>query len=89
MNRSIILHILGWIMSFEAAFMVLPIIVAMVYGEKSGYAFLITIGICLLIGLPLIFRKPKKQGFLCQGGIRIRCFRMDNTKLYGFSSFLY
>ena len=68
MNRSIILHILGWIMSFEAAFMVLPIIVAMVYGEKSGYAFLITIGICLLIGLPLIFRKPKNRVFYAKEG---------------------
>ena len=40
MNRSIILHILGWIMSFEAAFMVYRLL-AMVYGEKSGYAFLL------------------------------------------------
>ena len=41
MNRSIILHILGWIMSFEAAFMVLPIIVAMVYGERADMLFLL------------------------------------------------
>lgn len=68
MNRSIILHILGWIMSFEAAFMVLPIIVAMLYGEKSGFAFLITLGICLLIGLPLVFRKPKNRVFYAKEG---------------------
>lgn len=68
MNRSIILHILGWIMCFEAAFMVLPIIVALIYGENSGFAFLITIGICLLFGLPLALSKPKSRIFYAKEG---------------------
>ncbi|TAH74815.1 MAG: TrkH family potassium uptake protein [Anaerolineaceae bacterium] len=68
MNKSIILHVLGWILNFEAAFMVLPIIVALIYGEKSGYAFLITIGICLLIGLPLALFKPKSRIFYAKEG---------------------
>ena len=49
MNKSIILHILGWISCFEAAFLILPVIVALIYGENSVFAFLITIGICLII----------------------------------------
>lgn len=68
MNKSIILHILGWILNFEAAFMVLPVIVAIIYGEKSGFAFLITIGICLLIGIPLAVKKPKSRLFYAKEG---------------------
>lgn len=68
MNKSIILHILGWILIFEAAFMVLPIIVAIIYGEKSGLAFLITIGLCLLIGLPMTLRKFKSRVFHAKEG---------------------
>lgn len=68
MNKSIILHIIGWILTVEAAFMFLPLIVAVIYKEQSGVAFLITIGICLLIGLPLAIRKPKNKTFFAKEG---------------------
>lgn len=68
MNKSIILHILGWILNFEAAFMVLPVIVALIYGERSGLVFLIAIGICLLFGIPLSLRKPKSRIFYAKEG---------------------
>ena len=68
MNRSIILHILGWILVFEAAFMILPIIVAIIYGELSGVSFLITIGLCLLFGVPLSIIKPKSRVFYAREG---------------------
>lgn len=68
MNRSIILHVLGWILNFEAAFMVPPIIVAIIYGEKNGIAFLITIGLCLLFGIPLSIKKPKSRVFYAKEG---------------------
>lgn len=68
MNRSIILHILGWIMIFEAGFMVLPLIVALIYDERSGLSFLLTIAICLLIGLPLAIKKPKNKVFYAKEG---------------------
>lgn len=68
MNKSIILHIIGWILTVEAALMVLPGIVAIIYGEQSGYAFLITIGICLLIGVPLAIKKPKSNLFFSKEG---------------------
>lgn len=68
MNRSVIIHILGWILNFEAAFMVLPIIVAIIYGEKSGFAFLITMGLCLLFGILLSRIKPKSRVFYAREG---------------------
>ena len=40
MNYSMISYILGWIFNFEAAFMILPGITAIIYREKNGLAFL-------------------------------------------------
>lgn len=68
MNKSIILHITGWVLCVEAAFMLLPCIIAIIYQEKSGYAFAITIGICLAIALPLILKKPKNKVFFAKEG---------------------
>ena len=39
MNRSIIRYILGCVLKIEAAFMLLPCIVAIFYREKQGFAF--------------------------------------------------
>lgn len=68
MNKSIVLHIIGWILTVEGAFMLLPLIVAIIYQEKSGYAFLITLGICLIIGVPLAVMKPKSKLFFAKEG---------------------
>ena len=40
MNRSIIRYILGSVLKIEAAFMLLPCIVAVCYGEKQGFVYL-------------------------------------------------
>lgn len=68
MNKSIILHILGWILNVEAAFMLLPLIVAIIYKEQSGIFFLVAIGICLIFGLPLMVKKPKNTVFFAKEG---------------------
>ena len=63
MNKSIILYIVGWILMLEAAFLLLPLATALIYQETAGFAFLITIAICLAAGLILIRRKPKHKIF--------------------------
>ena len=68
MNYSIIFYIIGWILNIEAAFMLLPAITALIYKEESGYAFLITMAVCLVLGLPLILRKPKNRLFYLREG---------------------
>lgn len=68
MNYSIILYIVGWILNFQAAFMILPCITAIIYQEKSGFAFLITMAACLLIGLPIIRKKPSNKVFHTKEG---------------------
>lgn len=68
MNKSIILHVIGWILTIEALFMVLPCIVAILYQEQSGHSFLITLIGCLIIGVPLILKKPKSHIFFAKEG---------------------
>ena len=68
MNYSIIFYIIGWILKLEAIFMFLPGITAVIYGETSGFAFLITIIICLALGIPLTWKKPSQKAFYTKEG---------------------
>ena len=68
MNYSIIFYIMGWILNFEAGFMVLPCLVSLIYGEAAGWSFVITMVICLAIGIPLVIKKPKNQIFYTADG---------------------
>ncbi len=71
MNRRMVLNTVGHIILAEAALLLLPAIVSVIYMEKCLWAFLITIGIALSLGLLLKFTtKPDskviyaKEGFV-------------------------
>lgn len=50
MNYAMILFILGWVCAFEALFMVVPMGIAIYEGNMAvAVAFLLTIGVCLLL----------------------------------------
>ncbi|OUO81177.1 potassium transporter KefA [Blautia sp. An249] len=68
MNYSMIAYIIGWLLNIEAAFMILPCITGLIYRESSVKAFLITMGVCLLIGLPLTRKKPENKTFFTRDG---------------------
>lgn len=68
MNYSIIIYIIGWILKLEAAFMVLPCITAAIYQEEAGFAFVITMALCLLAGIPLTAKKPNNKVFYTKEG---------------------
>ncbi len=68
MNTSIIRFVLGQVLKTEGILMLLPCLVALVYQEKSGYAFFITAGLSFIIGLLMTLRKPKNQVFYLKEG---------------------
>lgn len=68
MNYSIIIYIIGWILKAEATALILPALTAVIYQEKAGWSFLITILICLIIGIPLTIKKPKNKVFYAREG---------------------
>ncbi len=68
MNHSMITYILGFVLKFEAAFMLLPCIVAMIYKENTGFSYLIMFVFCFGFGHLLSHKKPKNQVFYAKEG---------------------
>ncbi len=68
MNYSIIRYILSCVLEFEALFMTLPCIVALIYREKHGFSFAVVVAACLLIGEIGRRIKPKSKVFYAKEG---------------------
>ena len=68
MNFSIVKYIIGYVLAFEAAFMALPCIVAVIYQESEGWSFVITAAVCLLLGFLLLRKKPENRVFYVKEG---------------------
>lgn len=71
MNRRMVFYMLGKVITIEAALLMLPFAVSLIYGEQCAWAFLITAAIALFLGLALSFlSKPStrliyaKEGFV-------------------------
>lgn len=69
MNYRMLGYLLGIIMLIEAALMMIPLAVSLIYSE-SIVPFLLTMGALILLALPLVIFKPKntriyaKEGFI-------------------------
>lgn len=69
MNVKLVLKLNGYILLFDAVSMLLPMIVALYYGESSGLAFLPAIAIILALAIPLMFLKPKHKDLYAREGL--------------------
>lgn len=68
MNYRMVGTIVGWVLEIEAAFMALPCLVALLYGEREVLSFLITMTAALLLGMLLKSRKPRERVFYGKEG---------------------
>ena len=68
MNYAVVVYILGWIMNFEADFMTMPCLIALIKGEKQGLAFLIVMLLSAFVGTCIVIRKPKDMTFYVKEG---------------------
>ena len=68
MDMSNITYILGWILNIEAALMALPLITALIYGEKEGFAFAAVMAVCALIGFLLTRHRRNNRNFRAREG---------------------
>ncbi len=72
MNYKMIAYTLGRMIVTEACLLLLPLVVALLYSESVYLAFLLTIGIAILIGLPLLlFCKPQNPALYAKEGLVI------------------
>ncbi len=69
MNKKIVLKLNGYILLFDAIAMLLPMLVALIYKEREGYAFIPAILISVAVGLPLVFLKPKHKSLYAREGL--------------------
>ncbi len=72
MNYGMIRYTLGWILIFEAAFLTVPLITALVYGEWWPLASVaIAMAICVVIGRLMSFKKPRDMKLYARDGLVI------------------
>ncbi|HJB06766.1 MAG TPA: TrkH family potassium uptake protein [Candidatus Enterocloster faecavium] len=68
MNYRMIVYIIGWVLNLEAVFMVPACITAVIYGERELFSLLLSMGLCLLFGIPLTIRKPRNRSYYAKEG---------------------
>ena len=72
MNYRMIRYTLGWLLIFEAAFFLVPMITAVIYGEWwTLLAFLISAVICLALGGVSVYKSPEKTTIYAKDGFII------------------
>jgi trk system potassium uptake protein TrkH len=88
MNVSIIRRILGYVLILEAVMLILPCIVALIYGEDEVTAFIITAAICLAVGTAIGIKKPKDNVFYLKEGCVATGFSWVFLSLFGCLPFI-
>lgn len=68
MNLSIVRRILGYVLLLEGMLMLLPCVVALVYGESQGITYLIIASVVLALGGLTVIKKPKSNVFYLKEG---------------------
>lgn len=71
-NFGMLLRVVGWLLMIESAFMLLPLLTCLIYGERAdAIAFAITLGLTLVAGAAMTFlirpshtSMAKREGFL-------------------------
>ena len=90
MNFRMIFNILGWILLFEAGFLVLPAAVSLLFGEwQTVCAFLLSAGICLVPGALLAWRRPRVTQLFAKEGFVIVSLSWVIMSLFGCLPFLF
>lgn len=68
MNYRMILYLLGYVLLLIGGFLLLPVIVALIYGDGGLFSLLLTAGICAALGGALMLLKPKNRAVHARDG---------------------
>ena len=84
MNRRMVLYTVGVVAKIEAALLVLPLIVSLIYKESCAWQFLITVIISLAVGFVLsFFFKPSNKVIYAKEGFAIVTLTWITLSLIG------
>ena len=88
MNYRMITYILGWILLFEAAFLLLPLLVGVIYGESAWLSFLWSALILAATGGLLVMKKPKSKELRSRDGFVVVSLSWIVLALFGALPFM-
>ena len=71
MNFKIVLSVLGKAMIIEAAFLIVPLIVGVYFGENNYLCFLIPMALLFAVGVPLSLLKSEDRSIYAKEGFII------------------
>ncbi len=83
MNFQMILNILGLVMTFEGAFLMLPCMTALIYWEQEGFAYLGVAILCLIIGRILNLKKASSKSIYAKEGFAIVALSWILLSIFG------
>lgn len=83
MNYSIVIYLIGTLLQFNAAFLLLPALIGLIYREEEGYVYLIVAAITMLCGLLCRSHKPETQKIRTREGIVITGIGWILLSLFG------
>ena len=89
MNLSMVVYTLGRVLLCEGALLGLPLLVSAVYKENNGViGFLVTMVLCLILGMVCSIRKPKNRVFYLREGFVITALSWIVISILGSLPFL-
>ena len=88
MNYQMIGYLIGRILLTEAALLLLPLLVALLYGEAAG-PFLLTIALLLAVGGILGLRKPKQTAIYARDGFAVVALAWIAMSAFGALPFVF
>ena len=83
MNYRMIIYILGWILNFEAIFLLPSCLTALLYREKAGLSLLVTAVLCLVPGLISMHKKPEHTKIYAREGFVIVALSWFVLSIFG------
>ena len=90
MNYKMIRNVLGWILLFEAAFMVIPLVTALCFAEwKTALSFLLSAAVCGGVGGLCVVFKPRSKTLYAREGFVIVSLSWIALSLFGALPFLF
>lgn len=84
MNFAIVLYIIGWLLQFEAGFLLLPALVGAIYREPVSFgAYIFSAFICFVIGYLLKRRRPKHSDLFVREGFAAVALGWITLSIFG------
>ncbi len=89
MNYKMIRYILGWVLCFEAVFLLPSCLVAVIYGEQAGWSFLAVAALCAAVGFLITRRKPQNRAIYAREGFVIVALSWIVLSIFGALPFVF